>query len=118
MEKITISDLEVDRYFHRKDLVNYIKEKSVHENIHYKVLSLLKYNIDLEKEQLYDYITNTSQFKYLESLKSLDDIEYNDSLSIFEGIHSLFILFYEKKKHGHTKKVLLNKQRKTRRANK
>ena len=51
---------------------------------------------------------------YLEALRSLDNIDFKDGLNIFEDLHTLFILYYEKSSFNVTKRVRFKANNKTR----
>ncbi len=51
---------------------------------------------------------------YLEVLHSLDNIEFKEGLNIFEDLHTLFILYYEKSSFNVTKRVKFKTNNKTR----
>ena len=53
LEKIKVTDIELERVLKKDKLLTLIKEKSQDENIRYKLIGLLKYNIELKHDELY-----------------------------------------------------------------
>lgn len=113
LEKIKILEYPIEKYLKKEDLIKLIKEKQLDENIRYKLMSILKYNITLKQQDLYSFISNSLNPNYLEPIQQLDDITFDSGLDIFDDLHSIYILYYEKQKSNITKKNLPNMLRKT-----
>jgi len=103
-------------------LITIIKKNSFSNNINYKLISLLKYNLDIDPEDVISLsIHKMDGSEYLSSESVLRDIVFNDTVCIFQDINSLFLVYYEKEKpmaqlhtnaqahaHAHTRKIYLN----------
>jgi len=84
----------------REIIISFIKRYQLLFSIHYKLLSLLKYNIDLEPTDIKDFTledVTLSNKRFMHSEKYLEDIHYNDSIHMFQDLNALFFLFYEEK---------------------
>ena len=84
----------------REIIISFIKRYQLLFSIHYKLLSLLKYNIDLEPTDIKDFTledVTLSNKRFIHSEKYLEDIHYNDSIHMFQDLNALFFLFYEEK---------------------
>jgi hypothetical protein len=92
-------------YFDKKDLIQNIKENSYHEKKKYKLLSILKYNIDVDSSNLEDFLYKDSYEKYTDLLKNLDSIEFSNSTKMFNDMNSIFIVYHENSKPSYTKKI-------------
>ena len=114
LEKIKINELPITNITEKKTITDYIKSKCTDETIKYKLLSVLKYNIELEQNQIQDFMNEEYHPNYLEALRSLDNIDFKDGLNIFEDLHTLFILYYEKSSFNVTKRVRFRENNKTR----
>ena len=79
----------------KEELKEIIMSYKKSENIHYRLISLLKHNIDIEPDDIAKSLKETYQYDYTEPLKSLDDIVFNKSITTFEDLNSLFFIFYE-----------------------
>ncbi len=107
----------------KNDLISLIKKNETNHNIKYKLLSLLKFNIDIEPLDVLSMnnvnFHKQEQTKYLTNERFLQDIHFNDTVCIFQDINSLFF-FYKfqppttPSPHSTTKKIYFNtKHRKT-----
>ena len=114
LEKIKINELPITNITEKKAITDFIKSKCTDETIKYKLLSVLKYNIELEQNQIQDFMNEEYHPNYLEALRSLDNIDFKDGLNIFEDLHTLFILYYEKSSFNVTKRVRFRANNKTR----
>jgi hypothetical protein len=114
----------------RDQLIQLIKQNHTHNNNKYKLTSLLKYNIDLEPEEIYNFINNKDHSSFNKRFfiqeKYLNDIIYKNTINIFQDLNSLFFIFNEKNplvnnnnsKNNTTKKTIVFSQKhKTRRRN-
>ena len=115
----------------RDQLIQIIKQNQNHNNNNnkykYKLISLLKYNIDIEPEEIYNFINNkdNSSFnkRFFIQEKYLNDIIYKNTINIFQDLNSLFFIFKETnpinnniKINNSTKKTIIFSQKhKTRR---
>ena len=84
----------------REIIISFIKRYQLLFSIHYKLLSLLKYNIDLEPTDIKDFTledVTLSNKRFIHSERYLEDIHYNDSIHMFQDLNALFFLFYEEK---------------------
>lgn len=120
-----IQYIKKDKYFLndcsilKEDLLYLLKRSSIYRNTKYKLLSIIKYNIDLEPENVKDYISNSKKYNFFHLCKTIDNIEWKDSITLFKDINSLYLLYYEKtKSNNSTKKIYINnKSKKKKRKN-
>lgn len=99
----------------KETLLYYLRNARKLNDTTYKIKSVSKFNLTIEPE---DVLTNTWQDKYFSEERNMADIYFSESISVFQDINSLFILFlFPTNKNKNTKKVYLTsrKQRKTRR---
>lgn len=80
----------------RGQILSIIKKNNVYRNIKYTILSILKYNITLEPENLKTFIKSNSNCEFLTSIKNIDAIHFDKTISMFQDLNDLFIIFYEK----------------------
>ena len=87
----------------RDQLIQIIKQNQIHNNNNnnnkYKLNALLKYNIDIEPEEIYNFINNKdhSSFstRFFIQEKYLNDIIYKNTINIFQDLNSLFFIYKE-----------------------
>ena len=84
----------------RDQLIQIIKQNQIHNNNNkYKLTSLLKYNIDIEPEEIYNFINNKDDSSFSKRFfiqeKYLNDIIYKNTINIFQDLNSLFFIYKE-----------------------
>ena len=118
----------------REEVVGLIKRNSIiNDKDKYSLLSILVFNINIEPENLKtffklnkekDKCNNKDNEKsigsqYLHSIKNIDAIVFDKSISLFHDINNLYLVFYKKdplvKKNGLTKRRSLSSFTKTKR---
>ena len=107
----------------KENLIAVLKEYMNHDNKRYRPISLLKYNIDISPLEVNSYLKNSKDYDFLAIEKNINDIDFNDSITLFHDINSLYIIFHESWNsfHNRTKKIYIKKKlkkgrRKTKRA--
>ena len=65
-----------------------------------RIFSILKHNININYENINDYINSNSQEETLKEIKNYNDIYFEDSISIFKNINNLLIFVCEKDEPG------------------
>lgn len=112
--------LENNNVLKKHELISIINKYKNNKTV--KLLSILKYNINLDSDNVFDYIKQeTENNLFLESVKSIDNINFDPSISMFEDLNSLFFIFVETNniEKGQTKRIILHSnQKKTKKRNK
>ena len=83
----------------KEELIGLIKHNSFNNAIKYSLLSLLKYNIDFEPINLKTFLRSNDKNigkNYLKSITNIDNIFFEQSISLFHDLNNLFIIFIEK----------------------
>lgn len=106
----------------KQDVANMVRSHQYLNNTKYKLISLLKYNITLDAEDisaLANSETNETHSAYLQSAKHIDDIQFDDTLDFLQETNALFFVYsrdYKARDKRETKRIMLNsKLRKTKR---
>lgn len=135
IEKLTEEKilLKTPNLLSKLELLSLIKKYSFSNNLKYSLMSILKYNIDLEPSNLKKFLKNNNSTNYLLVNKNIDDIVFEKSISLFHDLNDILFIFYQKPntinnshieheclpiKHNFTKKIYIrenNPNRKTRR---
>ena len=112
--------LKVPGYLQKEELISIMKHNSYFNQIKYSVLSILKYNINIEPIHLKTFLKSKNQNVgdyFLQSVKNIDTIKFEKSISMFHDINEIFIIFHEKiykpvnnilATNNRTKKVFIN----------
>jgi hypothetical protein len=102
--KQDILSLTSDSKVSREQLITLIKEKQCTSNsAKYKLFSLVRYNIDLLPEEILEFIksstdinkTDTDIKRFLFPETYIKDIHFTDTISIFQDLNALYIIFKE-----------------------
>lgn len=122
-ESIFIENSKLDK----EKLIDIIKINRKKNNIHYKLISILKCNITLDPDHIKTYIEDDDfNEDFLSNVDILQDIYFGDTINLFQDLNGLYFIFCDKKKnHIHknsiTKKIVIRlsqKNKNTRKSNK
>ena len=104
-------ELENDNILKKIELVKIIRERKNDDGVNYKLISLIKHNVDLKPEEIKSYILNKKDYLFIDKLRELKDINFYDTIGMFEDLNSIFLIYYEfneKLKHNKTKRIYFN----------
>jgi len=86
-------------FLQKEELISLIKHNSFFNQTKYSVLSILKYNVHIEPIHLKTFLRSNHKNignMFLQSIKNIDTIKFEKSISMFHDINQLFIIFHEK----------------------
>lgn len=97
----------------QEEILGILKKNSIDNERKYSLLSILRYNIILEPDDVKSYLLNKENPNYLSVIKNIDAISFEKSINMFHDLNDVILIFYEKsneivKKDGNnsnTKKV-------------
>ena len=99
-------------------LISLLKSNSNYNKRNYKIMSVLKYNIDIFPEDIPFFIKNPKEYDFLQSNKKINDIKWRDSIDLFQDMNSLYIIYSDNTKKtnmNHTRKIhIQTRNRRTR----
>jgi hypothetical protein len=113
--------LKSKNYISREEILGILKKNSIDNDNNYTLLSILRYNINLEPDEVKRYLINTDNYNYLSVIKNIDAISFEKSISMFHDLNDIILIFYEKSKeivkkdinnNNNTKKVYLRSSNK------
>lgn len=87
----------------KEELISIIKHSTICNQVKYSLLYILKYNINLDPIYLKTFIRNKDTLinignPFLQSIKNIDSIKFDKSISMFHDLNNLFIIFHNKNK--------------------
>jgi len=100
----------------REEILEILKKFAMEDNRKYSLLSILRYNILLEPDEIKNFLLNLSSedTNYLSIIKNIDTIYFQKTINMFQDLNEIILIFYEKsqelKKHDHntcTKRVYI-----------
>ncbi len=119
--------LKIPGFLSKEEMVGLIKHNVYCNNVKYSLLSILKFNINIDPIYLKTFLKNKDKNNkmellgnnFLQSVKNIDTIKFDKSISMFHDLNDLLILFYDKsanmsirnstsKNVNHTKKIFLS----------
>ena len=78
------------------EILEILKKNSIDNDKRYSLLSILKYNIVLEPDEVKLYLNNANGEDYLSIMKNIDGVVFNKSINMFHDLNDLILIFYEK----------------------
>jgi len=95
----------------REAIIGILKKNHIKDDKKYTIMSMLKYNIDLEPIDIRNFLLdetyeetidigmeNNNDDSFLSIVKNVDEINWNKTISMFQDLNNLFIIFYENPK--------------------
>lgn len=98
----------------KERLLHLIKNNRILDGFKYRLISLLKYNIDVSSEEIEKFIyLPTESDKYLKDEKYLYDIQFNKTIKFFQHVNALYFIFKQidnVNRNSLTKKIIFEKK--------
>lgn len=118
--------MSIQNYVTRDEVLGILKKNSIDSDRRYTLLSILKYNISINTEDVQHFLNSSDLETYNENfltiIKNIDTIKFEKTISMFHDLNDLIFIFYEKSNeikkkdpNNITKKIFLhdNNHRKT-----
>ena len=112
--------LSKPNFIAREEIIRILKKYTERsETKNYSLLTILKYNFFLDVDEVVTFLKCTSQDleyynkQYLSSVKYIDSIYFEKTISMFHDLNEVYFIFYEKESdsqqnsHNITKKIYL-----------
>ena len=102
-------------YIFREEILQILKRCTIDNDNNYSLLSIIKYNITLEADDIKNFLSNTHEERnFLNIVKNIDAISFEKTINMFQDLNDLILIFYEKSKdlkvvnpNNSTKKIYL-----------
>ena len=108
-------------FISKEELIFLLKKNGSYLSKQYKIKDILRYNIKLKPEEIKFFLQNPSNHiydEYLQQVEHIEDIFFSPSISMFQDLNDLYLIYMEKPLVSETvtKRVIFNKKsKKTRR---
>ena len=113
--------MKTPNYISRDEMIGILKKNSIINNKRYTVLSIVKYNINLEPSDINFFLKPSKHLDstFLTSVTNIDAIPLEKSISMFQDLNDIFIIFSETigkstkidtKSINNTRRVYINKR--------
>ena len=111
--------LKINGVLQKEELLTIIKNNLLSNQLKYSLLSILKFNINIEPLHLKTFLRNKNPLigsPFLQSIKNIDTIKFDKSISMFHDINEVIIIFQHKNNiiNNRTKKSFINSNTKKR----
>ena len=101
-EKMILSEGQINK----ENILFTLRKNMIHNEVKFLPISLLKYNIDLDVEDVKKYIMHDDYPRdFLTPVKYTSGIEWNDTISLFQDLNCLYVFFKERNTKINTKKI-------------
>ena len=84
----------------RDELIGLLKKNSIDNDKRYSLLSILKYNITLEADDIKNFLLTPDLASYNERFltinKHIDTIFFEKTITMFQDLNNVYFIFYEK----------------------
>lgn len=106
-----------DGLLKKENLIYHIRNNMFYNGLKYTPLSILKYNINLDPADIKFYLNDANDNNFLSIERSINSIKWDDTITLFQDLNSIILVYIEKvPSQNTTKKVYIkNHRRKTRR---
>ena len=109
-----------DNIITKNQILNILKNNISYDDGNYTPSFILKFNINLDPENIEDFIAHPNQFNFLTSENYMTDIHWEETIQSMQSLNTLYILMKKRsfRTHNSTKRVYISKKsgkRKTRR---
>ena len=105
----------------REEIIGILKKYAIDQDKRYTLLSILRYNISLDVEDVKKFVIKEDTMllceKFITVIKNIDDIHFEKTINMFQDLNDLIFILYEKTDvidkrsnlNNITKRVYLNK---------
>ena len=80
----------------REEILGILKHNSIDNERRYTLLSILKYIITLEPEDVKNFLHDYENHNFLNLTKNIDAIYFEKTINMFQDLNDLILIFYEK----------------------
>jgi hypothetical protein len=83
-------------FISREEIIEILKITSFNNDRRYTLLSILKYNILLDTDDVKNFLLSNHERNYLTIIKNIDSISFEKTISMFQDLNDLIFIFFEK----------------------
>lgn len=104
----------------KEEILGLIKHNMMCNEVKYSLLHILKFNINLEPIHLKTFIRSKEPLlnignHFIQSIKNIDEIKLDKSISMFNDLNDLLIIFHDKSKLTNSSNISYHNKVKTKR---
>jgi hypothetical protein len=80
----------------REELLGILKNNSIQDTKKYSLLSILKYNITLDPNDITKFLNSVNDETFLKPVTLIDEVYFDKSINMLHDLNDVLFLFYEK----------------------
>jgi hypothetical protein len=83
-------------FISREEILQILKKNSDANERRYKLLTILKYNITLDADDIKNFLKSNNNDVFLTVVKNIDAITFEKTINMLQDLNDLIFIFYEK----------------------
>jgi len=83
-------------FISREQILEILKKNSNDNGRRYTLLTILKYNITLDADDVIGFLKNNDDNAFLTVVKNIDSIKFERTINMLQDLNDLVFIFYEK----------------------
>jgi hypothetical protein len=83
-------------FISREEILEILKKNSNDNGRRYTLLTILKYNITLDADDVICFLKNNDENAFLTVVKNIDSIKFERTINMLQDLNDLVFIFYEK----------------------
>lgn len=83
-------------FISREEIIEILKKNSNDNGRRYRLLTILKYNITIDADDIKNFLNNNNSFVFLKIVKNIDAITFEKTINMLQDLNDLIFIFYEK----------------------
>jgi hypothetical protein len=88
--------MQIPNKISQEEIIKILKKNAIDNEKRYSLLSILRYNINLEPDEIKNYLLNGENKEYLSVIKNIDTVTYQKTINMFQDLNDLIVIYYEK----------------------
>ena len=98
IEKIKMESflMSTPNYITREEILQILKKSTIDDTRKYSLLSILKYNITLDADDIKQFLAYPENHNFLMTVKNIDAISFEKTISMMQDLNDLILILYEK----------------------
>jgi hypothetical protein len=89
--------MSIPNFISREEILQILKNSSQDNERNYSLLSILRYNVTLEVDDIKNFLIYPNEDKkFLTIIKNIDTISFEKTINMFHDLNDLILIFYEK----------------------
>jgi hypothetical protein len=88
--------MTMPNFISREEILQILKKNSNDNGRRYKLLTILKYNITLDADDVVGFLKNNEDISFLTVVKNIDAISFERTINMLQDLNDLIFIFYEK----------------------